>query len=497
MPTYEAIIGLEIHIQLNTRSKIFCPCPADSWGAPPNTHICPVCCGLPGVLPVLNRAVVEKAVLLAAAMHSEIRSESFFDRKNYFYPDLPKGYQITQYDQAIGRGGWFDVPMPDGRTVHVAIHKLHMEEDAGKTKNDLASGGRRLIDMNRCGVPLIEMVTGPDLRSADEAAQFLIRLRQLLRWLDVSEANMERGHLRCDANVSVREVGTTALNPKTEIKNVNSIEAVRNAIEAEVERQISEVRAGRRVAAWTLDWDDETQTLKKMRSKETEADYRYFREPDLLAAQLTEEWKAEILLRLPELPLERRARFIREYGLSEYDATILTEERSLSEYFEETVRLGAGGWGLAAGAQQRTASPQPPVAKTVANWMMNDLLRLLNERGLTAKELTFTPAHLAELIALVEAKTINRATGVSLIPKVMGTGRSPKDLVAAEGLAQISGDEALRALAQEVLAENPDQVAAYRKKPTLLKWFVGQVMRKSQGKANAQVAERVLQELLE
>jgi aspartyl-tRNA(Asn)/glutamyl-tRNA(Gln) amidotransferase subunit B len=477
MVNYEAVIGLEIHIQLNTRTKIFCGCSADSWGAPPNSNICPVCCGLPGVLPVLNRAVVEKAALLAAAMHSDLRAESFFDRKNYFYPDLPKGYQITQYDAAIAHGGYLDVALPEGRTVRVTIHKMHMEEDAGKTKNDAARGAR-LIDMNRCGVPLIEMVTGPDLRSADEAAQFLAQMRQLLRWLDVSEANMERGQLRCDGNVSIREAGSTVLNAKTEIKNVNSIEALRNGIEAEIKRQIAEVTAGRRVEAWTLDWDDETQTLKKMRSKETEADYRYFREPDLLSAQLTEEWRADVLGRVPELPLERRARFLTQYGLSDYDATVLTEERALSDYYEEAVKLGA-----------------PP--KTAANWMMNDILRLLNERALTAKTLTLTPGHLAELIQLVEAKTINRATAVSLIPKVMDTGRPPKQIVEAEGLAQISGDDAIHAIAAQVIAENPGEVEQYRKKPALIKWFVGQVMRKSAGKANAQVAERVLTELLE
>ncbi len=484
MPDYEPIIGLEIHIQLNTQTKIFCACKADSWGAPPNTNICPVCCGLPGVLPILNRAVVEKAVRLAAALHSEIRAESFFDRKNYFYPDLPKGYQITQYDAAIAHGGYFDVPLPDGALKRVTIHKLHLEEDAGKTKND-ALRGVRLIDMNRCGVPLIEMVTGPDLRSADEAAHFLIRLRQLLRWLDVSEANLERGHLRCDANVSVREVGATHLNPKTEIKNVNSIEAVRNAIEAEVERQIGEMRAGRRVAAWTLDWDDEAQTLRKMRSKETEADYRYFREPDLLSVQLTPEQQTEILSHLPELPLERRARFIRDYRLSGYDANLLTEERALADYFEQTVQI----------LEQASTIHNP---KVVANWLMNDLLRLLNERGLTMSELarTLTPQRLAELIQLVEDQTINRATGVSLLPKIIESGRSPRDLVEAEGLAQISGDEAIRAFARAVIAENPEQVAAYRKKPTLLKWFVGQVMKKSQGKAHAPTAERILSELL-
>jgi aspartyl-tRNA(Asn)/glutamyl-tRNA(Gln) amidotransferase subunit B len=486
MLTYEPVIGLEIHIQLNTRSKVFCACAADSWGAPPNTNICPVCTGLPGVLPVLNRAVVEKAALLAAAMHcDEIRAESFFDRKNYFYPDLPKGYQITQYDQAIGRGGWFDVPLPSGEVRHVTLSKMHIEEDAGKTKNDPARGVR-LIDMNRCGVPLVEMVTNPDLRSADEAAQFLIRLRQLLRWIDVSDANMERAHIRCDGNVSIREAGATYLNPKTEIKNVNSIDAVRAAIEKEIERQIREVNAGRRVQAWTLEWDEDTQTLKKMRSKETEADYRYFREPDLLSLRVGEAWRDEIRQRLPELPLERRSRFIEQYKLSAYDATLLTEERSLSEYFEAAVQL----------VDQRNPQPAGQNSKVVANWVQNEILRRLNDEGITAAELPFTAAHLAELVELVEAKTITRQTGVGVIGRVIETGQSPRALVEAEGLGQISGDDAIRAIAQQVIAENPGQVEAYRKKPTLLKWFVGQVMKKSQGKANAPLAEKVLLDLL-
>ncbi len=477
--TYETIIGLEIHIQLNTRTKVFCGCSADSWGALPNTNICPVCCGLPGVLPVLNAEVVRKGALLAAAMHADIHRESFFDRKNYFYPDLPKGYQITQYDNAIGHGGWFEFPLPDGTLKRVELHKMHMEEDAGKTKNDPAQGAR-LIDMNRCGVPLIEMVTGPDFRTAEEAAQFLVRLRQLLRWLDVCEANLERGHMRCDANISIRRVGDTHLNPKTEIKNINSIDAVRNAITAEAARQMAEMSAGRRVEAWTLDWDDETQTLKKMRSKETEADYRYFREPDLLSVVLEEDWLNTTLAALPELPLARRARFIGQYGLSDYDAGVLTDERALSDYFEASV--------------QACRAP----AKSVANWMMNDVLRVLNERALSVAELAarLTPAHLAELIDLVEGKTITRQTGVAVLGKTLDSGRAPKSIVEAEGLAQISGDEAIRAIAQAVIAENPDQVAAYRAKPSLLKWFVGQVMKKSQGKANAPLAEKILADLL-
>ncbi len=477
MTEYEAVIGLETHIQLNTQSKIFCPCKADSWGEPPNTNICPVCTGLPGVLPVLNRAAVEKAVLLAAAMHAEsIQALSYFARKNYFYPDLPKGYQISQYDEPLARGGYLDLPLPGGETRRVSITKLHLEEDAGKTVHQ---NGQRLIDFNRCGVPLVEMVTGPDLHSADEAAQYLIRLRQLLRWLGVSEADMEKAHLRCDANVSIRPAGATILNPKTEIKNVNSIEAVRSAIQTEIERQIRQVEAGGTIEAWTLEWDEDSGTLRKMRSKETEADYRYFREPDLLPIRLDDAWRTPILSALPELPLERRSRFVEQYGLPAYDAEILTEERSLSEYFEAAIAAYGGE------------------AKSVSNWLMNDVLRMIRERGLAAGSLRLRPEHLAEIIRLVEAKTITTSTGKELLEKVEASGKRPSEIVAAEGLAVVADEDALRGLAAEVLAENPGQVAAYKSgKATLIGWFVGQVMRKTGGKADPQRSRAILEQLL-
>ena len=476
MTEYETIIGLETHIQLNTTTKIFCSCKADSWIDPPNTNICPVCCGLPGVLPVLNKAVVEKATLLAKAMHSEIRPLSYFDRKNYFYPDLPKGFQISQFDMSIGNGGYIDLPMPQGYTRHISITKLHIEEDAGKTVNQ---GGRRLIDFNRCGVPLIEMVTGPDLRSADEAAQYLIRLRQLLRWLGISEADMEKGHLRCDANVSIRPKGATHLNTKNEIKNVNSIDAVKNAIEKEVERQIREVEAGRRIEAWTLEWDEDRNVLRKMRSKETEADYRYFREPDLLPIRLDEEWKQAILKDLPELPLARRQRFGEQYGLPEYDAEILTAERNLSNYFETAVQAYGGD------------------PKKVSNWLMNDILRMLNERSQSADQLRLTPVLLAELLKLIDAGTINNSTGKALLEKVEATGKAPAQIVADEGLARVSDDAAIRAVCQEVIRESPKEVASYQAgKVTLIGWFVGQVMKMMRGKADASLAKGILEELL-
>ena len=476
MTQYEIVVGLETHIQLNTETKIFCSCKADSWGAEPNTNICPVCSGLPGVLPVLNAEAVHKGALLAAAMHAEINPISYFDRKNYFYPDLPKGYQITQFDEPIGKGGYLDVHMPDGSTRRVHIHKLHLEEDAGKTKIE---AGQRLVDFNRCGVPLVEMVTEPDLHSGEEAAQYLTELRQLLRWIGVSEADMERGHLRCDANVSIREAGSNVLNTKTEIKNMNSIESIRQAITLEAQRQIEAVEAGKRVESYTLDWDADTGTLRKMRSKETEADYRYFREPDLLPVVLSDEEIAHVQSSLPELPYARKMRFIEEYQLSAYDADILTSELSLSDYYEEALRLSS-------------ATP-----KTVSNWMINDLTRLMNDLGKSAAELRLRPADLAEIIGLVESGQISPATGKALLRKVEENGRKPAEIVVAEGLGLIGDEDTLRSQIEAVLSESPSEVASFNAgKESLLGWFVGQVMRRTGGKADPKRTRELLLELL-
>lgn len=476
MRDYEVIIGLETHIQLNTETKIFCSCKADSWEDEPNTNICPVCSGLPGVLPVLNAKAVRKGAILAAAMHAQINPKSYFDRKNYFYPDLPKGYQISQFDKPIGKGGYMDLPMENGDVRRVRIHNLHLEEDAGKTKTE---HGMRLLDFNRCGVPLVEMVTEPDLRSGDEAAQYLIRLRQLLRWIGVSEADMERGHLRCDANVSIRECGSTVLNTKTEIKNVNSIDSVRQAIGEEAKRQIELVESGGTVQSYTLDWDADRGKLSKMRSKETEADYRYFREPDLLPVVLSSEEIEAVYTGLPELPLARRARFEQEYQLSAYDAEILTSERSLSDYYEAAVAAFTGE------------------AKTVANWMMNDLSRLLNELGKTADQLVLKPENLAEIISMVDEGKINAATGKSLLKKVEETGKAPAAIVEDEGLGLIADSDALRSQIETILAGAPDEVAIFRAgKESLLGWFVGQVMRSSGGKADPKRTREILLELL-
>jgi aspartyl-tRNA(Asn)/glutamyl-tRNA(Gln) amidotransferase subunit B len=366
--------------------------------------------------------------------------------------------------------------MPEGYTRRVTIHKLHIEEDAGKTVNE---NGQRLIDFNRCGVPLVEMVTGPDLRSAEEAAQYIIRLRQLLRWLGISEADMEKGHLRADANVSIRPKGVDYLNPKTEIKNVNSVVSLRDAIKAEIDRQIKQVEAGGQIEAWTLDWDDGAGVLRKMRSKETEADYRYFREPDLLPVRIDEAARAEILAELPELPLERRARFVEEYGLPEYDADILTGERGLSDYFETA-------------AEAYEADP-----KRVSNWVMNDVLRLMNDRDILAEDLRLTPSYLADIIKLVDASTINTSTGKSLLEKVEDSGQTPNEIVDKEGLGKVSDEDAIREIIVGVIENNPDQVATYKSgKTTIIGWFVGQVMKQSRGKADPQLTRSILEELL-
>jgi len=475
MSSYEVVIGLEIHVQLNTKSKIFCACKADSWGDPPNTNICPVCTGQPGILPVPNQAVIEKAVLLAAALNADIQPVSFFDRKNYFYPDLPKGYQISQYDLAIAKGGFMDLPLEDGSTRRVQIEKLHIEEDAGKT---IHKPGRRLLDFNRCGVPLVEMVTAPDLRSADEAANFIRQFRQLLRWIGVSEASMEKGQMRFDANVSIREKGATILNPKTEIKNVNSVEHGRDAMKAEIKRQIKEVEAGNKIASWTLDWNEDTQTLSKMRSKETEADYRYFKEPDLLAVKLTEERIKELVESLPELPDVKKEKFHHDYGLPSYDLKILTSTIGISNLFESTGILYEGN------------------KKDISNWIMNDILSLSNELSIPP-ELIISPENLARILYLVDNGKINNSTGSALIRKVYESKLNPDTIIENEGLAQLTDISDIQTICEQVIQGNPSQVEQYKSgKGGVIGWLIGQVMAKSGGKADPQLVRELLEKLL-
>jgi aspartyl-tRNA(Asn)/glutamyl-tRNA(Gln) amidotransferase subunit B len=428
------------------------------------------------VLPVPNQAVFEKGAMLAIAMQSEVQPVSFFDRKNYFYPDLPKGYQISQYDLALGKGGYLDLPLEDGSTRKVKIEKLHIEEDAGKT---IHKPGKRLLDFNRCGVPLVEMVTGPDLRSADEAADFIRFLRKLVRWIDVSDADMEKGKMRFDANVSIREQGDTKLNPKTEIKNMNSIEHGREAIKAEISRQIKEVEGGGKIESWTLDWDEENKTLSKMRSKETEADYRYFKEPDLLAVKLDETQIQSLLSGLPELPLERRERFTHQHKISQKDAGVLTSTRELADYYEETLSFYKG---------------EP---KTAANWIINDLLGLVNELDLTIADLFLNPERLADILLLVDEGVINTTTGRELVIKTQEQKKDPRMIVDEEGLAQMTDSAAIEVICQEVIQENPSQVEQYQSGKTgVIGWLVGQVMAKTGGKADPQAVRKSLEKLL-
>lgn len=476
MTEYEATIGLETHIQLNTLTKAFCSCKADSRGDRPNSNICPICTGQPGALPSLNREMVHKALKLCMAMHSDINQVSFFERKNYLYADLPGGYQVTQNERPIGVNGYLDFEMADGRPIRVRIDNLHMEEDAGKTKNE---GSVRLIDMNRCGCPLVEMVTKPDMHSADEAATYLMRLRQLIRWLDISEGNMEHAHLRADVNVSIAPKGSGTLGQKCEIKNINSIEAVRTAINYEIARQTRELEAGNAIEQWTIEWDNEAQELRKMRSKENAVDYRYFRDPNLMPVRLSDRCIAEVRAEMPELPQERRDRFMHELGLSAYDANLLTAERGTSEYFEEALHLYGGD------------------AKRMANWMENEVLRIVNDSGLSADDLKITPQALAEIIRLVDKKTVNTSTGKKLVDMVQESGKEPAVLVKELGLGLVSDDSAIRTVCRQVIDAHPDETALFKSgKESLSGWFTGQVMREMHGKADPKLVTEILLELL-
>ena len=473
---YIATIGLETHIQLNTKTKAFCGCRADSRDDPPNTHICPVCTGQPGALPSPNAEMVRKALRLCLAMHADINRVSYFDRKNYLYADMPGGYQVTQNDQPIGVGGWLDVDIEDGRTVRVHINNLHMEEDAGKTRNE---DGVRLIDLNRAGVPLVEMVTQPELHSADEAAVFLMRLRQLVRWFDVSESDMEKAQLRCDVNVSVAPAGAAHPGKKCEIKNVNSIEAVRRAVNAEIKRQTAELEAGRTVDQWTIEWDDEARELRKMRSKENAVDYRFFRDPNLMPVVINEEMIRKVRAEMPELPRERKLCFISQYGLPAYDAGLLTADRETADYFEEALKLYDGD------------------PKRISNWMMNEMMRLMHDLGISAGALRVRPADLTEIIRLVEDRTVSMAIGKELIALVQESGKCPEKIVSERGLVMVSDDDALREICEKIVKEHPKEAAAYLAgKETLLGWFTGQVMRATKGKADAKRSGEILREML-
>lgn len=476
---FEAVIGLEVHCQLLTESKIFCRC-STRFGAPQNTQVCPVCLGMPGVLPVLNRKAVEFAIRMGLATHCRIAHHSIFARKNYFYPDLPKGYQISQYEEPLCEDGYLEIETPEGRR-RIRIRRIHLEEDAGKSVHAEAyvQENETLVDLNRCGVPLIEIVSGPDLRTPAEAHQYLRQIRQLVRYLGICDGNMEEGSLRCDANVSVRPRGSQTFGVKTELKNMNSFRHVERALEFEIDRQIQLLRQGERIEQQTLLWDATNNRAVPMRSKEFEHDYRYFPEPDLVPLVVDEGWVERIRRELPELPLARRDRFVRDYGLPEYDATVLTEERPLADYFEQVA--------------QRVKDP-----KAASNWIMGEVLRVLKEEHIDIDHFPIAPEHLAEMISLIDEGVISSKIAKAVFEEMRHSGKAPAKIVEEKGLKQIADRGELEKIVREVIGSHAAEVERYRGgEAKLFGFFVGQVMRRTAGKANPQMVNQLLRELLE
>jgi aspartyl-tRNA(Asn)/glutamyl-tRNA(Gln) amidotransferase subunit B len=481
-PSFEPVIGLEVHCQLRTRSKAFCPCPV-VFGAPPNTAVCPVCLGYPGVLPVVNREMVALAMRVVLATRGTVHARSVFARKNYFYPDLPKGYQISQYDRPLATGGGVEIRSGDGVRL-VRLHRIHLEEDAGKSMHefpwdDLPSSVS-LVDLNRAGTPLVEIVTEPDLGSADEAYDFLVKLRRLVRWVDASDGNMEEGSLRCDANVSLRPAGTAPLGTKVEIKNLNSIAHVKKALEHEIGRQAAVLAAGGTVVQETRLWDPAAGTTKPMRSKEEAMDYRYFPEPDLGTLVVDDGWRAAVESALPELPGARAARLASSLGLPPADADLVCLSRPLADWYEEAV----------------AAHPSNP--KGLANWLLSDLLGRMTDADKQAGRVPVSPAALAGLVARIDDGTISGKIAKELLPELIAGGRAPDELIREKGLVQIVDEEPIREVVRRILAGNPSQVATYRAgKAATFGWFVGQVMKATGGKASPAVVNRLLKSELE
>ncbi|BBO69081.1 aspartyl/glutamyl-tRNA(Asn/Gln) amidotransferase subunit B [Desulfosarcina alkanivorans] len=465
------VIGLEVHAQLKTRTKIFCGC-ATAFGAPPNTHTCPVCLGMPGVLPVLNKKVVDYTIKMALATGCTVQPESRFARKNYFYPDLPKGYQISQYELPIATDGHLDIDI-DGRTLRIGITRIHMEEDAGKLIHDPDRPVSR-VDLNRTGVPLMEIVSEPDIRSPEAAGEYLRQLRTILRYLDISDGNMEEGSFRCDANVSIMPAGSTQFGTRTEVKNLNSFRNVEKAIVYEIARQKEILLDGGEVVQETRLWQPDKGRTDSMRGKEDAHDYRYFPDPDLLPLVIDEDWIERMQKEMPELPAQRKTRYVETFGLPVDDARVLTASRALADYFEACIAL----------------FDQP---KPVANWIMGDLLGLLHAQGLDIGQSPISPEHLAGLLKLLDQDVISGKIAKTVFEAMAETGKPAKRIVAEKGLVQVSDTSAIDPIVDEIIAAHPDEVQRYQDgQKKLIGFFVGQVMKQTRGKANPKVVNEIL-----
>jgi len=473
---YETVIGLEVHAELSTASKIYCGC-ANEFGGEVNTHCCPICTGMPGVLPVLNKTVVDYAIKAGLATNCEITRLGKQDRKNYFYPDLPKAYQTSQFDLPICKNGYLDIEV-GGEKKRIGITRIHIEEDAGKLLHE-ASHGVTLVDYNRCGVPLIEIVSEPDMRSAEEAKTFLETLKSILEYTAVSDCKMQEGSLRCDVNVSIRPVGQKEYGIRSEMKNVNSFSAAFRAIEYEVKRQIIELEAGNEIIQETRRWDDIKGVSSPLRSKDNAHDYRYFPEPDLVSIVIDDNWINEIKKTLPELPIARRERYINDFGLSEYDAGQITSSKALADFLEKCVNLGA-------------------TAKAVSNWILSDISRMLNDKGLEQSEIPFTAEQLAKLISLIENGTISNTAGKKVIEELFENPRDPEEIVKEKGLIQISDEGALQKIVIDVINANPQSVVDYKAgKDKAIGFLVGQTMRATKGQGNPGLLNKLIKEELD
>ncbi|MGB3649068.1 MAG: Asp-tRNA(Asn)/Glu-tRNA(Gln) amidotransferase subunit GatB [Desulfobulbales bacterium] len=473
---FEPVIGLEVHAQLKTKSKIFCGC-STVFGAPPNTNTCQVCLGMPGVLPVLNKKVVEYTIKMALATHCTITSPNRFARKNYFYPDLPKGYQISQFELPIAEHGWLEVE-DDGRTKRIGITRIHMEEDAGKLIHDVHKP-LSYVDLNRTGVPLMEIVSEPDIRSPEEATAYLKKMHAILRYLDICDGNMQEGSFRCDANISLRPVGREKFGIRTELKNMNSFRNVQRALEYEIRRQRDILLDGGEVVQETLLWDADRNVTNSMRGKEEAHDYRYFPDPDLIPVVIDENWIENTRKTLPELPDERRQRFISALGMPEYDAEVLTSSKDLADYFEAALEVY-------------------PQAKKLSNWMMTELMReLKGEDSIDIEGCPITPQNLGLLLAMIDKGTISGKIAKAVFMDMLASGKDPETLVKEKNLVQVSDEGELLAIVREIIAANPGQVAEYRAgKTKLMGYFVGQLMQKTKGRANPKLANQLLSQEL-